>query len=48
MRNIHLRARVLVVVLLLCLIPQLFQLCVLLREFFVVLELLLEVDIGVR
>lgn len=42
-----LRARVLVVVLLLGLVSQLLQLGILVREFLVVLELLLEVVVGV-
>lgn len=48
MRNIDLRARVLVVVLFLCLIPQLCQLGILISKLLVILELLLEVDIGGR
>lgn len=45
--NQLLRARVLVVVLLLGLVSQLLQLGILVREFLVVLELLLEVVVGV-
>lgn len=49
MRNIvDSRARVLVVELLLCLVSQPLQLGILLRKLLVILELLLEVHIGVR
>ena len=42
------RARVLVVELLLCLVSQPLQLSILVRKFLVILELLLEVHVGVR